>query len=130
MVDIKVMKTKQLLYIVVPIIMFLSSVMVSTALAQTKIEREVGADLAAQISGQAAGAFTYHVLSCADLDPRVDEEQRAAARRDLAADRANYPERTAIWDEYFAIGQAQAKAEALVYDEARCREALDFLRTH
>lgn len=85
-------------------------------------------ELAAAISGEAAGAFSTHLRACARLDPSIENAQIATALADLMSERRTFLAKRSIWDEAFVRGRAIAQGAQLDYTPERCAKALAHLR--
>ncbi|WP_316015722.1 hypothetical protein [Roseobacter sp. HKCCA0434] len=90
----------------------------------------LGNEIAAQISGEAAGMLTWLMERCAAIAGDITEERMDAVRAGLASDRADLTGAQDVFDTHFQIGVERAEAgEAPEPTETSCAQAIELLRS-
>ena len=99
-------------------------------MAQDKNHDELGRELAAQISGEAAGIYTYLMEECAKIAGDISEERMQEVRAGLSADRENLTGAEDIFDHHFEIGLQRARdGDVPAPTEESCAKAISILRS-
>lgn len=102
---------------------------VSPLMAQDD-ETQLGNEIAAQISGEAAGMFTYLMEQCAEIAGDIPEERMNEVRAGLSADREMFKGAEDVFDAHFEIGRQRAEAgEVPEATETSCAQAIAVLRS-
>ena len=90
----------------------------------------LGEKIAAQISGEAAGMFTYLMEQCAEIAADISDERMVEVREGLSADRHTLTGAEDIFDAHFEIGHQRAQAgDVPEATEDSCAQAIAVLRS-
>ena len=94
-------------------------------------ESQIGNEITARISSEAAGMLTYLMEQCAAIAGDISEERMAEGRAGLSADREMLKGAEDIFDTHFEIGRQRAAAgEAPEATETSCAKAIAVLRSN
>lgn len=93
-------------------------------------QTKLGNEISAQISGEAAGMFTYFMEQCAAIAGDISKERMQVVRAGLASDREILEGAEEVFDAHFEIGlQRAAAGEMPEATEENCAQATALMRS-